>query len=53
MAGKLISTSLLSIIALVSNSLSSDLVSASFNTVGTGIVRIDLERKYINQLDNL
>jgi hypothetical protein len=28
-------------------------VSAAFNTVGQGIVRIELERKYINHLDNL
>ena len=53
MAGKLISASLLSILALVSNSFSSDLVSASFNTVGNGIVRIDLERKLLHQFDNL
>ena len=53
MAGKIISASVLSILALVSNSLSSNLVSATFNTVGNGIVRIELERKLLNQFDNL
>jgi len=48
MAGKLISWSVLSMIALLSNSLSPSLVSATFNTVGQGVVRIDLERKLIH-----
>jgi hypothetical protein len=47
MAGKLISTTILSIMALISNSLSNDLVQASFNTVSNGVVRIELERKII------
>ncbi len=53
MAGKFISASLLAVIALLSNSLSSDTVQASFNTVGQGIVRIELERKILNHFDNL
>ena len=53
MAGKLISTSLLTILALVSNSMSSDLVSASFNTVYNGVVRIDLERKLLHEVGSL
>jgi len=48
MAGKLISWSVLSMLALLSNSLSPNLVSANFNTVGQGVVRIDLERKLIH-----
>jgi len=38
---------------LLSNSNSNNLVSATFNTVGEGVVRIDLERKFINHIDNL
>lgn len=44
---------MLAIFALLSNSNSNNLVSASFNTVGQGVVRIELERKYINHIDNL
>jgi len=53
MAGKIISATFLSVLALVSNSLSNDLVQASFNTVSNGVVRIELERKLINHIDNL
>jgi hypothetical protein len=53
MAAKYISTSLLSLLALLSNSLSGDLVRASFNSVSNGVVRIDLERKLLHQYDNL
>jgi len=53
MAVKYISASLLSIIALLSNSLSGDLVSATFNSVSNGVVRIELERKLLNQYGNL
>ena len=53
MAGKFISASLLAVIALLNNSLSTDTVQASFNTVGQGIVRIELERKLLNHFDNL
>jgi hypothetical protein len=51
MAGKSISAKLLTVLAFVSNSMSSDLVTASFNTVGEGVVRIDLERKYLQHID--
>jgi len=50
MAGKLISTSMLTIAALLSNSMSPNCVQASFLTVGKGVVRIDLEKKYIDHL---
>ena len=53
MAVKYISASVLSILALLSNSMSGDLVSASFNSVSSGVVRIDLERKLLHQVDNL
>lgn len=53
MAGKLISTSMLTIAALLSNTLSPNCVQATFNTVGQGVVRIDLERRYINQLHTI
>jgi len=53
MAVKYISTSLLSLLALLSNSMSGDLVRASFNSVSNGVVRIDLERKLLHQYDNL
>lgn len=52
MAGK-ISLSLLSIIALLSNSMSPNLVQATFNTVSQGVVRIELERKLINNIDHI
>jgi hypothetical protein len=40
---------------LVSNSLSNDLVTATFNSVSNGVVRIELERKLLHtqQYDNL
>jgi hypothetical protein len=50
MAGK-ITLSLLSIIALISNSSSPNLVQASFNTVEKGVVRIDLERRLVNHMN--
>ena len=53
MAVKYISTSVLSILALLSNSLSGDLVRASFNSVSNGVVRIELERKLLHQYENL
>lgn len=33
--------------------MSPNLVSASFNTVSNGVVRIELERKLLHQYDNL
>jgi hypothetical protein len=33
--------------------MSGDLVSASFNSVSNGVVRIELERKLLHQYDNL
>jgi hypothetical protein len=33
--------------------MSGDLVTASFNSVSNGVVRIDLERKLLHQYDNL
>jgi len=53
MAGKLIRTSMLTIAALLSNSMNPDCVQASFQTVGKGVLRIDLERKYLNHLVQL
>lgn len=52
MAFKYTSMRLLTVLAFISNSMSSDLVTASFNTVGQGVVRIDLERKYLHHIDN-
>jgi len=49
----MISSSMLTIFALLSNSNSNNLVGATFNTVYNGVVRIELERKYINHIDNL
>ena len=51
MAGKL--SSLLVICALLSNSQSNNLVRATFNTVSQGVVRIDLEKKYLDHFDNI
>lgn len=50
MAGKKF-TNLLVICALLSNSNSNNLVRASFNTVSQGVVRIDLEKKYLDHFD--
>ena len=50
---RLVSSGMLAICALLSDSSSNNLVSATFNTVGEGVVRIDLERKYIKHIDNL
>lgn len=44
---------MLTVLAFISNSMSSDLVTASFNTVGEGVVRIDLERKYLHHIDSV
>jgi len=44
---------LLTIVALLSNSQSNNLVRATFNTVSNGVVRIDLEKQYINHIDNV
>ena len=51
MAGKL--SSLLVICALLSNSKSNNLVRATFNTVSQGVVRIDLEKKYVDHFENI
>ena len=51
MAGKF--SSLLTICALLSNSQSNNLVTATFNTVSDGVVRIELEKKYINYFENV
>ena len=48
MAGKFLSLKMLAIVALLSSSFSSDLVSASVQTAGQGVLRVDLERKYIS-----
>lgn len=39
---------LISIMALLSNSLSPNLVKAGFQSANQGVVRIDLEKKYVN-----
>lgn len=44
---------LLTIMALLSNSMSGDCVKAELSTGQQGVVRIDLERKFINHFDNL
>ena len=51
MAGKF--SSLLAVCALLSNSQSNNLVTATFNTVSNGVVRIELEKKYVNYFDNV
>ena len=51
MAGKL--SSLLVICALLSNSKSNNLVRATFNTVSQAVVRIDLEKKYVDHFENI
>ena len=48
-----VSWGLVSLMALLSNSLSPTTVQASFAKVGEGVVRIDLEKKYLNQLNNI
>jgi hypothetical protein len=50
---RIVSSSMLTLFALLSNTNSNNLVSASFNTVYNGVVRIELERKFINHIDNL
>ena len=44
---------LLAIMALLSNTNSGDCVQAELMNGQQGVVRIDLERKYINHIDNL
>lgn len=44
---------ILAICALLSNSQSNNLVTATFNTVSDGVVRIELEKKYINYFENV
>ena len=53
MAGKLLTTNLLAIIALLSNSGSSNLVQAELASAGQGVVRIDLEKRYLQHFDNV
>ena len=53
MAFKLIRASTLAVVALLSNSQSPNLVQASFQGLGQGVVRIDLERKLINHIDSV
>ena len=45
--------SLLTIFALLSNTNNGNCVQAELLTGQQGVVRIDLERKYINHIDNL
>jgi hypothetical protein len=49
---KYISWSLLSLMAFLSDSSSNNLVQANFQKVGEGVVRIDLEKKYVNHLQD-
>ena len=51
MAGKF--SRVLAICALLSNSQSNNLVRATFNTVSDGVVRIDLEKQYINYFNDV
>ena len=44
---------LLTILAFLSNSSSGNCVKAELITGQQGVIRIDLERKYINHIDNL
>ena len=44
---------LLTIFALLSNTSSGDCVKANLLSGQQGVIRIDLERKYINHIDNL
>ena len=53
MAFKIIKASSLVIAALFSNDYSQNLVNASYSKVGEGLVRIDLEKKYIAHQDTL
>jgi len=53
MAIKSVSLSMLAVMALLSDSRSPNLVRASYNTVSEGVVRIDLERKFVQHFDNL
>ena len=50
MAGKFLS---IAICAFLSNQFSPNLVSATLQTGGQGVVRVDLEKKYIDHLDNV
>jgi hypothetical protein len=49
MSFKFAKASTLALLALFDNQLSSNLVNASFTQVSQGVVRIELERKHINQ----
>ena len=51
MAGKF--SQICAIVALISNSQSNNLVRATFNTVSDGVVRIDLEKQYINYFNDV
>jgi len=50
MAFKFVSATSIALVALLSNSMSPNLVQASFQTAGQGVVRIELERKLVNHL---
>ena len=53
MARKIKSLGLLTIFALLSNSNSGNCVQAELISGQQGVIRVDLERKYINHIDNL
>ena len=54
MTGKFVSLKRLIVCALLSNSFSPDLVQATVQTAEAGVVRVDLERKFINHhFDNV
>jgi len=53
MAFKCISAASVALMALLSNSNSPNLVAANFQKVGQGVVRIDLERQFINHIESL
>jgi hypothetical protein len=53
MAFKMIKTTTIVLLALFNNQFSSSLVNASYNRVGEGLVRIELERKEIPHHDNV
>lgn len=53
MARKIKALGLLAIFALLSNTNNGNCVKAELMTGQQGVIRIDLERKYINHIDNL
>jgi hypothetical protein len=53
MARKFKALGLLTIFALLSNTNNGNCVQAELLTGQQGVIRIDLERKYINHVDNL